>query len=333
MSKPHSLERDIQFRTLSSEQREQLMIQVAKRYFLLDMTMSDLAKELGLTRWQASRLLSEARETGLVKIEIVPHSPRLPHLEAELQRRFGLKEAVVAGRLPNDDGTFVVESVARAASQYLAGLGRIPAIGVSWGRTMTAVARQLPPGWSEGVEVVLLNGAANFKSTGSQTNNVAELFAQAGRGAATNLPVPAIVAQPATREALERDSTIADILLEASRVPVACFGIGALTEDSVLKQSGFLTSTDIALLRAKGAVGDVLGRFIDCDGNIVDKDLNDRTIGVSLASCKSRELSIGVASGRQKLDVIAGCLKASYINVLVTDEVTAKLILETANHE
>ena len=49
----------------------------------------------GLTRWQASRLLSEARESGIVRIEIVPRAPRSPELESRLQRRFGLKDAVV----------------------------------------------------------------------------------------------------------------------------------------------------------------------------------------------------------------------------------------------
>ena len=37
--KPDRLERDIQFRALSAEQREQLMIQVAKRYYHLAMTI------------------------------------------------------------------------------------------------------------------------------------------------------------------------------------------------------------------------------------------------------------------------------------------------------
>src|SRR5262249_35060150 len=78
------VDRDVQFRALAAEQREVLMIQVAKRYYELDMTMGDLAKELGLTRWQASRLLTDARESGIVRIEIVPRAPRNPDLESRL---------------------------------------------------------------------------------------------------------------------------------------------------------------------------------------------------------------------------------------------------------
>lgn len=317
------LERDIQFRNLSPEQREQLMIQVAKRYYHLDMTMSDLSSELGLTRWQASRLLTEAKETGLVRIEILPRTPRLPGLESRIERAFGLKEAVIVRCSEGQDQGLVLDTVARAAGQYLAGLGKIPAIGISWGRTMSAVARRLPPYWNEGVEVVLLNGSMNVRSTGPQTNNVAEQFANAGGGAATLLPVPAVVGHAATRLALEQDPTISGVLDFAVRVPVICFGIGAMVPDSVLIQAGYISLEEHDELRRKGAVGDILSRYIDDQGRIVDAELDARTIGISLQSCRTRTLSIGVAAGLVKRDAILACLRAGYINVLITDEATA----------
>lgn len=328
--KPDRLERDIQFRSLSAEQREQLMIQVAKRYYHLDMTMSDLAAELGLTRWQASRLLTEAKETGLVRIDIVPHTPRMPGLESRLERTFGLKEAVVVPSNTDQDDALVLDAVARGAGQYLAGLGRIPAIGISWGRTMAAIARRLPPYWNEGVEVVLLNGSMNVRSSGPQTNNVAELFARAGRGTATLLPVPAIFGHAATKVALEQDPTIAAVLDLANRVPIVCFGIGAMVPDSVLIQSGYVSVEEQERLRAKGAVGDILSRYIDAEGRIVDPELDARTIGISLESCRKRTLSIGVAAGLVKREAILSCLRAKYINVLITDEVTAHSVLDGA---
>lgn len=325
--KPERLERDIQFRNLSAEQREQLMIQVAKRYYHLDRTMSDLANELGLTRWQASRLLTEARETGLVRIDIVPHTPRMPGLESRIERAFGLKEAVVVPSNPEQDEALVLDAVARGAGQYLAGLGKIPAIGISWGRTMSAIAQRLPPYWNDGVEVVLLNGSMNVRSAGPQTNNVAELFARAGRGLATLLPVPAIFGHAATKVALEQDPTIAAVMDFANRVPVLCFGIGAMVEDSVLIQSGYVSLDEHAELARKGAVGDILSRYIDAEGRIVDPALDARTIGISLDSCRNRTLSIGVAAGRRKLPAILAAARARYVNVLVTDEMTAEAML------
>ncbi len=323
-----NLERDVHFRGLAPEQRELLMIQAAKRYYGLDMTIGDLAKEMGLTRWQARRLLDEARTSGIVRIEIVPRASRSPNLESRLQRRFGLREAVVVPSTGDDDATLLLDSVAQAAAKFIAGLGPVPLIGVSWGRTMSAVARRLPPFWNEGVEVVLLNGAMNIRSPSIRTNNTAELFARSANGAATLLPVPAILGQAATRVALERDPTIASVLELGRRAPVICFGMGAMAPDSVLLQSGFVTAAEQAELKAKGAVGDILSRFIDANGEIVDSDFEARTIGLELRHCADREYSIGVAAGDSKHAVVRACLRGRYLNTLVTDERTALFLLD-----
>ncbi|MGN8117800.1 sugar-binding transcriptional regulator [Labrys sp. 22185] len=327
-----NLDQDVQFRTMSGEQRELLMIQVAKRYYELDMTMGDLAKELNLTRWQASRLLTEAREAGIVRIEIVPRAPRSPDIESRLQRRWNLKEAVVVPNNGEEDEGLLLDAVAQAAARMLAGLGKVPLIGVSWGRTMSAVAHRLPPFWNEGVEVVLLNGAMNIRSPSVRTNNTAELFARSANGTATLLPVPAILGHAATRIALEQDPTIASVLELARQAPVICFGMGTISSDSVLVQSGFVTEAETAALKAKGAVGDILSRYIDAHGNIVDADIDARTIGLDLRYCRERKFSIGVAAGKSKQPVTLACLRAGYVNVLVTDEETARFLLDESHH-
>ena len=322
------LDRDIQFRSLSAEQRELLMIRAAKRYYDLNMTIGELAEELSLTRWQAKRLLTDARECGIVRIEIVPRAGRIPDLESLLQQSYDLREAVVVREPAEDDEALALDAVAQAAARFIVSLGPMPLIGVSWGRTMSAVARRLPPQWNEGVEVVLLNGAMNIRAPSARTNNTAELFARSANGAATLLPVPAIVGQAATRVALEQDPTIATVLALGRRAPVICFGMGAVAPDSVLLQSGFITPQEQAELRSKGAVGDILSRYIDAAGRIVDPDLDARTIGLELGLCGQREYSIGVAAGVDKHPVVLAAMRARYCNVLVTDERTARFLLE-----
>ena len=95
-----------------------------------------------------------------------------------------------------------------------------------------------------------------------------------------------------------------------------------------LVQSGFITTEEQAALKAKGAVGDILSRFIDGHGQIVDADLDARTIGLDLRYCAEREFSIGVAAGANKHPVVRACVRARYFNVLVTDEATARFLLE-----
>jgi deoxyribonucleoside regulator len=327
---------DLGHRVTSDAQREQFMVQAAKLYYDLDRNQSEIAQELGLTRWQVGRLLQEARETGIVRIEIVPRSQRRPDLEAKLQALWGLREAIVVpGPAPGpakDEGpadeAIAIDAVAQAAAQYLAALAPRPGlVGVSWGRTMTAVARRLPPRWNEGVQVVLLNGATAIRGTAFRTNAVAEGFAEAGPGSATLLPVPAIVGNPATRAVLEADPVIAGILDTARAAPVACFGMGPMASRSVHVDSGYLDAGEIEALQRAGAVGDVLGRFLDAEGRIVSPELDARTIGLRPEALREKSHSIGVAAGAQKAGIARACLVAGFVNVLVTDAATAAQLL------
>ncbi|SOC46339.1 deoxyribonucleoside regulator [Rhizobium subbaraonis] len=312
-----------------NEQRDHLMVQVAKLYYDLDRTQSDIATELGLTRWQVGRLLTEAKEAGIVRIEITPRAGRRTSLEVELQRQFGVREAIVVPIGDIEDPSLIIDSVAQAAATHLASLSPKPALmGVSWGRTMAAVARALPKDWCPGLHVVLVNGSTALTTTTSRNSAVAEEIAQSAGGRATLLPVPAIMGSRSTRDALEQDPIIDRVLTLADEAPVICFGLGGLTHQSVLLGSGYLDEDDIARLRKLNSVGDIMGRFVDREGRIADRHLDDRTIGLRLDALARKERVIGVAAGEDKHLIAAACLRAGYVTDLVTDEGTARRILE-----
>jgi deoxyribonucleoside regulator len=316
----------------ADEQREQLMVHAAKLYFDLDRNQSDIAAELGLTRWQVGRLLAEAKEVGIVRIEITPRASRVTTLEVGLQHKYGLRDAVVVPAGQTLDPALLMETVAQAAARYLAGINpKRDLIGVSWGRTMSAVARFLPPSWQPGVHIVLVNGATSLRSSSARTSGVAEDFAQSAGGTATLLPVPAILGKKSTRLALEDDPMIEHVLRLAEQANVACFGMGGMTHSSVLLNSGYLTEGDIDKLREAGAVGDVLGRFVDRDGNIVDRDLDERTMGLRLGALKTKSHAIGVVAGEEKWQIARAALTAGYVSVIVTDEATAGHALGDGN--
>jgi deoxyribonucleoside regulator len=96
----------------------------------------------------------------------------------------------------------------------------------------------------------------------------------------------------------------------------------------VLVQSGFVTLEDQQRLVALGAVGDILSRYITADGAIADPTIDDRTIGLRLEDCRNRDYAIGVAAGRGKEAIALACLRAGYVNALVTDEQTALHLLD-----
>jgi len=315
----------------SNEQRDHLIVHVAKLYYDLDLTQSQIAKQIGLTRWQVSKLLVEAKQAGIVRVEIVPRAGRRTQLELALQRQFGLKEAVVVPIGDIREASLVTDSVARAGAIYLANLKPKPLLmGISWGRMMAALARALPQDWCPGLHVVLVNGATALTTTAHHHGMVVEEFARSAGGRATLLPVPAIMGSKFTRDALEKDPIIRRILALAQAAPVICFGLGGLNSQSVLFVSGYIDEEDMARLRSLDAVGDIMGRFVDHNGHIVDRELDDRTIGLRLECLATKKRVIGFAAGEEKYQIAASCLRAGYMTDFVTDEVTAQRILAQA---
>jgi deoxyribonucleoside regulator len=99
----------------------------------------------------------------------------------------------------------------------------------------------------------------------------------------------------------------------------------------VLVQSGFLTAAEMAALRAKGAVGDLLGHFIDARGGIVDPALDARTVGLDPVQCREKPVSIAVSAGAAKHRAVLACLRARFMTILVTDEATTTFLLDHAH--
>ena len=313
----------------ADDSRDHLMLQVAKLYYDLNRTQAEIATELGLTRWQVGRLLTEARAEGVVRIEIAPRANRAAALESALQARWGLREAIVVPMGGTDDPDLLNEGIARAAAQWLAALTPKPAVlGVSWGRTMAALARALPQGWAPGLEVVQVNGAAALQLADTRSAAVAEAMAQSAPGRASLLPVPAILGQASTRAALEADPVIARALARAKAAPVLAFSMGGVSDRSILCAQGYLSAAELAALRAKGAVGDILGRFVTADGQVADPGLDARTLGLTLDRLAAVPLTLALVAGAEKHAVARAALTARLVSVLVTDDTTARSLLE-----
>jgi deoxyribonucleoside regulator len=310
---------------------EELMLRAAELYYEADQTQEEIARKLHVTRWKVGRLLAEARQTGLVRIEIVHPRARQHSIERALCDRFLLRAAVVVPGPEADDETAVRAVVGKAAAVFLSDLRPTPKVlGLSWGRTLDEVARHIPPSWATGVHIVQVNGSMSRSSRRNTAPDIAGRIASAGGGTVTLLPAPAIVEREAARRVLESEPSVARTLALAGRADAVLFSLGALSEDSVLVESGYLSPADVAALAERGAVGDALARFIRADGTIADAALDRRTLGLELADLRRITTRIAVAGGQSKQTVISAALSSGLCNVLVTDGVTARGLLEAA---
>lgn len=312
--------------TVSRLTRAELLLAVAQAYYEAGRTQEEIGREQHLTRWKVGRLLEEAREEGIVQIKVVHPQARRADLELELATRFGIQECVV---VPTPEDAEGYAHVARAASVWLRTHGeRLRTLGVSWGNTLQEIAAVLPHGWTRGIEVIQVNGGISRSVRPTTAANVALSIAHSGDGRATLLPVPAIVEQVSTRDALYGEKFVVDVLDAARGADALLFSLGALSPRSVLVHSGAVTAAEVLRLREAGAVGDVLGHYVREDGTIADSDIETRTIGLTLEDLRAHRLSVAVAAGSAKSRIITAALTSGLCSVLITDEAAARAVLE-----
>ncbi|PPL15556.1 sugar-binding transcriptional regulator [Microterricola pindariensis] len=310
------------------EHDELLSIRAAELYYEENKTQDEIGSILRLTRWKVGRLLAQAKANGFIRIEIVhPRARRLP-IERRLREKLGLTDAIVVSSAGVSGDDELQSRTAQAAADYLTSLRPIPrTLGLSWGRTLHDVSVHLKQGWAPGVNVVQINGGVSLNKRAGTAATTAVTIASKAGGQATLLPSPAILERIETKRAIEADRSVAAVLEMAATASAYLFSAGAADQNSVHVDSGYITADNVTELVRKGAVGDVIGRYIDSNGNIVDPALDDRTVGLRLDDLRRSALSIAVIAGSSKHAVAGAVVSSGLCTVLVTDEDTANALL------
>lgn len=311
-------------------QRITSALRAAHLYYIQNLTMDAIASELGISRSSVSRLISFARNSGLVEIHINSPLDQLTLLHNQLADRFGITPHIV----PVDHAANEIdrlERVAMSAARILTDfVDSTSVIGIAWGSTIASVSRHLTRKPVRDVTIVQLNGAGNAHTTGLvYASEIIGRFGAAFGAVVQQFPVPAFFDDPNTKTALWRERSMMRILTLQSRMDVALFGIGSPTADlpSHVYAGGYLDRADFASLARSGVVGDVATVFFRADGSSNDIPLNDRSSGPELSTLKATPRRIGVVSGPAKLPALRGALAAGVITDLVVDEVTASRLI------
>ncbi len=309
---------------------EQMLIDVAILYYEQQLTQEEISKRIGTSRSTVSRMLDEARERGIVHIEINYPWRRNHDLEDQLVARFDLHEArvLVANQRPEEDIRRGMGVLAARLIDTHVREGQV--IGVSYGRSLASTIEALHPSRAVALTVVPVIGALGSDNPAIDGIDLVRRFAGAYGAEYKYLPVPLLVEDVATRDALLKLPKVQEILDLARKAEIALMGIGALApEVSSGIWKGYLSYSRLALLKDQGAVGHMCGQFYDANGLVLDLEVNLRAIGIGIDALYSIANVIAVASGLKKADAILGALRGRHLNTLITDDETAKVVLES----
>jgi DNA-binding transcriptional regulator LsrR (DeoR family) len=305
----------------------ELLARIAHRSYIDGHTQGEIAQEFGLSRPKVQRLLERARQSGIVDIHIEAPPGLNLDLESQLVEAFKLSDAIVSPSRTDPDAQR--EAVARSAARFLERrLADGMVVAVSHGRDTGEVPRFFRP--TRNVDVLFASAMGGSPRVDNPTNpnEICGSLADRCGGRAESLYAPAYVESEEMRDRLLEQEAVAHTLSAAARADMALVGIGGTDDGCTMVRTGCLSLDEIARLRDAGAVGDVLGNYVDARGTLIVAPHSKRLIALSIEDLLRIDTVIAVASEAEKPLAILGVLRAGVIDVLIVDEGNARAVLE-----
>lgn len=302
---------------------KQLMAEIALLYYKKGLTQQEIADSLRLTRQTVSKLLTAATDEGIVEITVHNPEREKTEMEATLGQELHIR-AVIADVSRNNDELRKLNTIERAV-EHLTPIfqnGNLQ-IAVSWGRSVQALIQQFPNLTTSGNTVFPLFGSTEHEQPYFQPNELAREFARKLSSRVQYAWFPYQPDRAQDFELFQRTSYYKNMQNLWSRFDVAIIGIGNNTAIRLLNPA--LAENG----KENSAIGDVAQHFFTTDGKLVETDAH--TLQISAECLKATGEKIAIAYGNDKVDAILGAIKAGFVDTLITDEYTARLLLQKTN--
>ena len=213
------------------------------------------------------------------------------------------------------------ESIARAGAMYVADrLGDNACINAGYGDTLSRTLNHLATMVQNPVTCISLTGGVSYYLPNGRSNVFnARLYL---------MPAPLLASSHEMAAAMRAEASVSEIIRMAKLSSFTLVGIGSMHETATIVRSGIITQNELFRLRMAGAVGDVLCHFVNENGELIPSDIEERLISTPLEQLRAMDNVVGLAAGAQKAEAIRAILRGGYLDVLITDEPTAALLLK-----
>jgi len=303
---------------------EQMRARIAWYYYVAGLTQQEISDRLGIARARVNKIAGQLRADGSVVVDI-----RLPlvtcvELEEKLKAIYGLKQVAVVPSVADDEQ--LRRMIGDAGGIVLDALiGDNQCLSVGWGRTLSASIKRLRSRQLKDSSVVSLMGGL---TRGSETNTfeVSTELAKTLGADCYYVTAPIYCPSIESREILLTHSGVNEVMERARKSDLAIVSCGDLSHKTALTAMSSVGER-LPDLKKSGAVGEILGTFLDKHGLPVDHILNQRVIAMPPADLKMIPNSILISGGLYKADIIQAILRAGYVNGLVTDEAVAQRLV------
>jgi DNA-binding transcriptional regulator LsrR (DeoR family) len=304
-------------------EKQKKLAYVARKYYIEDQKQSDIARDLGVSRPLISRMLSEARELGLVEITI--HEPGAR--EARLLERLRLSSSIRGGVLVEEGESSDATNrlLSQGAMELLRQLG-VRRLGVGWGYLIGQLVSWLeknPQYNSTVTDICPLVGNASIPARNYQSNENVRLMAQQLGAAPHFLYLPALPDSLEEKQVLCSTEVYRQIYQQWEALDTALVNIG-----------DYPSSPDFAslvrygsLLQQQRACGRMLIYYFNEEGCVIPSE-QDFAIQIPIDLLKRCPNIIGVCSANTSAKALGGALKSGLFTHIAARSELIRTLLE-----
>lgn len=296
-------------------------------------TQQEIATRLQLSRPKVSRLLKEAKERGFIQVSVNIPNGSFVEQETRLEKKYKLDEVLITEISTLDKSSsnkLIKKQLGTTAARYLQRtISQNSILGVTWGTTLQAMVDEMQPVTAQNLHIVQTLGGVGPPEAKAHAMDISRRLSQLLNSRLTLLPAPGIVESHEAKIILLSDRRVSAALNLFPKIETVYVGIGALKTNPVLqKESSEISPRIQNEILNSNAVGDIGLNFFDMNGQEIETGFQDLFIGMSLKELKNVKTVVGIAGGEDKFEAIVGALNGNYIDVLITDHITAGKLMD-----
>jgi len=296
-------------------------------YFIAGHTQDEIAKMLQVSRASAQRLVSLCLAERLITFRLEHPIAACMELASRLKERFPLSHCEV---VPTDPAAplstagiaercaNVLEMTLRSETPVIVALGT--------GRAVRAAVERVSPIDRPYHQIVSLVGNISADGSASFFDTVGRLADRTG-ARHYPMPLPFLMSSEDERNRMVRIEPIAKVKAVAAKADLRLVGIGQMDQKAQVHVDGFVTRAELFEMMRLGAAGEITGWAYDARGRLIKGGTNLRLTSIP-PQAPAETTTIAAAVGPAKVPAIRAALVGRLINGLITDEATARGILD-----
>ncbi|MCA6122538.1 sugar-binding transcriptional regulator [Bradyrhizobium sp. WSM 1704] len=296
-------------------------------YFIAGHTQDEIAKMLQVSRASAQRLVSLCLAERLITFRLEHPIAACMELASRLKARFELVHCEVVPTDPAaplstagiaERSANLLETTLRAETPVIVALGT--------GRAVRAAVERVSPIERPDHQIVSLVGNISADGSASFYDTVGRLADRTG-ARHYPMPLPFLMSSEDERNRMVRIDPIARVRAVAAKADLRLIGIGQMDQKAQVHVDGFVTREELLEMMRLGAIGEVTGWAYDAKGRLIKGGTNKRLTSIP-PQIPAESTTIAAAVGAAKVPAIRAALAGRVVNGLITDEATARAVLE-----